>query len=139
MESMHQSAVFLSITNSYFLLQNSDMSAKSQEKSADDTLSETFPKFIQKRNNLKENFLYYSQSSIDSNTRHCVERLKEATTIESIKFRLEEFNLHLNKFPLSAILANKMGTQQLVKNIRNIRQKDASIQGLCLETLARLG
>ena len=115
------------------------MSAKSQEKSADDSLSETFPKFIQKRNNLKENFLYYSQSSIDSNTRHCVERLKEATTIESIKFRLEEFNLHLNKFPLSAILANKMGTQQLVKNIRNICQKDASIQGLCLETLARLG
>ena len=119
-------------------LQNVDTSGKSQEKTTDGSAAEALPKFIQKRDNLKENFQYFSQSSIDSNTKHCVERLKEANTIESIKFRLEEFNLHLNKFPLAAILANKMGTQQLVKNI-HIRQKDSSMQGLCLETLARLG
>ena len=105
-------------------------------KTTEDSKANSLPKFIQKRENMKENYLYYSQSSIDSNTRHCVERLKEASTEESIKFRLEEFNVHLNKFPLAAILANKMGTQELVKNIR---QKDKTMQGLCLETLARLG
>jgi calcium-independent phospholipase A2-gamma len=48
--------------------------------------------------------------------------------------------VHLNKFPLAAILANKMGAQDLVKNIcvRDFNG-DTLNQGLCRETLARLG
>ena len=124
------------------------MSATIQQKTTEalKTETEAKPKFIQKRENMQENYSYYSQSSIDSNTRHCVDRLQEATTTisltttESIKFRLEEFNVHLNKFPLAAILANKMGAQDLVKNIcvRDFNG-DTLNQGLCRETLARLG
>jgi calcium-independent phospholipase A2-gamma len=121
------------------------MSATIQQKTNEalKTETEAKPKFIQKRENMQENYSYYSQSSIDSNTRHCVDRLKEATTTisltttESIKFRLEEFNVHLNKFPLAAILANKMGAQEIVKNIRGLNSD--TLQGHCLETLARLG
>ena len=115
------------------------MSAKLQQKTTEETTTETKPKFIQKRDNLKENYLYYSQSSIDSNTKHCVQRIKESTTVESIKFRLEEFNVHLNKFPLAAIQANKMGAQELVKSLRDRNSNSENLKGLCLETLARLG
>merc|ERR1719418_298483 len=87
--------------NSDNLQKNSNMSTTIQQKTTEalKTETEAKPKFIQKRENLQENYSYYSQSSIDSNTKHCVARLKEATTTislttkDSIKFRLEEFNV----------------------------------------------
>ena len=62
------------------------MSATIQQKTTEalKTETEAKPKFIQKRENLQENYSYYSQSSIDSNTKHCVARLKEATTTISL-------------------------------------------------------
>ena len=62
------------------------MSATIQQKTNEalKTETEAKPKFIQKRENLQENYSYYSQSSIDSNTKHCVARLKEATTTISL-------------------------------------------------------
>ena len=85
---------------------------------------------------MKDKQLYYSQSAIDSNTRHCMERLKECETSASSEFRLEQLNKHLHEFPLSANLANKMRAQSQVVKLSN---RYPHLHGLCQEVLGRLG
>ena len=84
---------------------------------------------------MKDRNLYYSQSAIDSNTRHCVERLKECRNT-ALEFRLEELNTHLHKFPLAAISANKLDSQNVV---HKICRENPGLEGLCKEVLGRLG
>ena len=85
---------------------------------------------------MKDKQLYYSQSAIDSNTRHCMGRLKESQTAASAQFRLEQLNEHLHNFPLSANLANKLkATKQVVK----LAHQYPDLHGLCQEVLGRLG
>ena len=85
---------------------------------------------------MKDKELYYSQSAIDSNTRHCMERLKECETSAATEFRLEQLNKHLHEFPLSANLANKMKAQSKVLSLAN---QHPHLYGLCQEVLGRLG
>ena len=94
------------------------------------------PKFIEKREKMKDKQLYYSQSAIDSNTKHCMERLKESQTAASAQFRLEQLNKHLHNFPLSANLANKL---KAPKQVLKLAHQYPNLHGLCQEVLGRLG
>lgn len=107
----------------------------SSSKDAKDE-SQELPKFIQKRRKLKELNIYHSQSTIDAHTRQCVQRLKESLTMESLIYRLDQFNEHLHKFPLAADLANKMHAQEIIWKIFSEQE---TTQGLCIEILGRLG
>ena len=127
----------MSLSFFFFFIQSANGSAKSE--ALESAKKQELPKFIQKRENMKDRNLYYSQSAIDSNTRHCVERLKESNTSLSTEFRLEELNSHLHKFPLAAILANKLGAQPLVHSLFKQNKENESLQGLCKEILGRLG
>ena len=122
--------------NRLFYFQNDNFKTTPPVKTYTSLEETHLPKFIQKKHKLQEQNLYYSQSSIDANTKHCYERLRESSTLDQISFRLEEFNEHLNKFPLSQNLANRLGTQKLVKNLG---QNYPAVQGLAIEILGRLG
>lgn len=94
------------------------------------------PKFIEKRDKLRSQKLYKSQESIDVNTIQYLNRLKESEIVESIQFHLEQFNRHLQEYPIARILANKKDTPKV---ILSIQREHPQLLELTSEVLARLG
>lgn len=80
-----------------------------------------------------------SQNAIDSQTKYCLARIRESQNPEAIQFRLEEFNRHLQNFPLSRILANKLKTQRTLLQLKNISKNNPKFLAICSEVLGRLG